>query len=315
MELNIHHEDVGGLFAERNLHRLYCVIRFGKAYEGALSSETTRLRQLYDSNARQNTQEITIDKPVLVWHPDDLGGKTIIITDQELWLVMRYYAYPHLHRYERMDPVKIEWQNLYQVEGGEQDIIALIKSFGRFDQSTPNVEQIVREKGLKRLNLHASGNDCTEDRNHGVPSTRDSNISTDGDLSQSLQKGIENTPLPQQQENVPTKETTGVPGTGILSCPELSELIVSDEIATLLPQLTEEQFGLLKQDLLESGEAINPIVVWQEKNIIIDGHNRIRAIKEIRKENDFDVKYKLRFVNFGNMADATIWVLRNQLVY
>ena len=52
----------------------------------------------------------------------------------------------------------------------------------------------------------------------------------------------------------------------------LENLIVDPEYEEKIPRLSEEEFQLLEQLILEEGRIKDPIVTWN--GIIVDGHNR-----------------------------------------
>ena len=56
----------------------------------------------------------------------------------------------------------------------------------------------------------------------------------------------------------------------------LENLIVDPEFEEKIPRLSEEEFQLLEQLILEEGRIKDPIVTWN--GIIVDGHNRYRIM-------------------------------------
>lgn len=53
------------------------------------------------------------------------------------------------------------------------------------------------------------------------------------------------------------------------------------EFKDLLPPLTPEQRATLKQLIKENGGCINALVVWDEQNILLDGHHRVEIMAEL----------------------------------
>ena len=42
----------------------------------------------------------------------------------------------------------------------------------------------------------------------------------------------------------------------------ISDLIVDEEFESVIPPLTDEEFELLKESILDDGEVYHPLVVW-----------------------------------------------------
>ena len=71
-----------------------------------------------------------------------------------------------------------------------------------------------------------------------------------------------------------------------VGCTCVADIVIDDEFAELCPDLTdEERMGLMVA--LERDGYRDPLVVWQHKCILLDGHNR------------FDV-YQLNHINEGD---------------
>lgn len=83
-------------------------------------------------------------------------------------------------------------------------------------------------------------------------------------------------------------------------------LIVLDELRDLLDTLREEEFAELKRSIEDEGIR-DPIVVWKEKNAIIDGHNR-NKVAVLLGINPPTVEK-----SFPDVNAVKEWMLRNQL--
>ena len=59
----------------------------------------------------------------------------------------------------------------------------------------------------------------------------------------------------------------------------LENLIVDPEFEEKIPRLSEDEFQLLEQLILEEGRIKDPIVTWN--GIIVDGHNRNRILRSV----------------------------------
>ena len=86
----------------------------------------------------------------------------------------------------------------------------------------------------------------------------------------------------------------------------ISDLIIDKEFESVIPALTDEEFELLKESVLNDGEVYHPLVVWN--NIIVDGHHRYKILKEHP-----EVKYRIKERAFENRYEAISWICLNQL--
>jgi len=83
------------------------------------------------------------------------------------------------------------------------------------------------------------------------------------------------------------------------------EIIVDREFQGLVPPLTdEERFGL-EESLLRDG-CLDPLVVWAEQGILLDGHHR----KVICDRHGID--YPTRPLSFDCRDDAKRWIIEHQ---
>lgn len=86
----------------------------------------------------------------------------------------------------------------------------------------------------------------------------------------------------------------------------MRELVIDPVFRDALPRLTEKEFKQLEENILESGEIREPLIVWN--NTIIDGHHRY----EIAKKHP-EIPFKVKQMVFLNQWDAIDWMCRNQL--
>ncbi len=86
----------------------------------------------------------------------------------------------------------------------------------------------------------------------------------------------------------------------------ISDLIIDKEFESVIPPLTDEEFELLKESVLNDGEVYHPLVVWN--NFIVDGHHRYKILKEHP-----EVKYRIKERAFENRYEAISWICLNQL--
>lgn len=81
------------------------------------------------------------------------------------------------------------------------------------------------------------------------------------------------------------------------------ELKIEREFQDLIRPLTEAEFNQLRDNILEAGEAYDPLAVWN--GTLIDGHHRWKIIKEHP-----EIKYKVTQMDFADKWAAFEWVFR-----
>lgn len=86
----------------------------------------------------------------------------------------------------------------------------------------------------------------------------------------------------------------------------MKDLRIDPEFESLIPPLSDEEFKQLRDNILNDGEVLNPIITWQ--GTICDGHNRWKIIKE-----NPGIPYKTYELIFLDRYQAKEWIIRNQL--
>ena len=86
----------------------------------------------------------------------------------------------------------------------------------------------------------------------------------------------------------------------------LEELIIDPEFESVIPPLTELEFDQLRKNILEDKEVFHPIIVWN--NIIIDGHNRYKILKEHKS-----LPFRIRKLDFSDRFKVIAWICKNQI--
>jgi hypothetical protein len=84
-------------------------------------------------------------------------------------------------------------------------------------------------------------------------------------------------------------------------------VIIDPDFKTLLPSKPQDQYEALKEAISIDRKIRNPLVVWKETSILLDGHNRHHISKEL------GIKPPIRRKSFSSREDAKMWVLKNQL--
>lgn len=87
---------------------------------------------------------------------------------------------------------------------------------------------------------------------------------------------------------------------------KLANLIILPELEELLDPLTDEQFRELEHSIKEDGIK-DPILVWEERGIIVDGHNRYTIAKR------HNLPTPTRSKSFADISAVKRWMIRNQL--
>jgi hypothetical protein len=92
-------------------------------------------------------------------------------------------------------------------------------------------------------------------------------------------------------------------GNGVVMAEQLK---IDPEIAALLPPLTREELTELEMKVSVEG-CRDPLVVWKETGILLDGHHRLAICKKYR------LKYLTVELSFPTREQAIQWVIDNQL--
>ena len=83
---------------------------------------------------------------------------------------------------------------------------------------------------------------------------------------------------------------------------------IDPEFEDKIPPIGEDEFKQLRENILTAGEVYEPLVVWDEGNILVDGHNRWKII-----QNNTGITYKVRRASFSDKWAAFEWMYKNQL--
>lgn len=81
---------------------------------------------------------------------------------------------------------------------------------------------------------------------------------------------------------------------------------IDDEFKSLLPPLTDDEFGRLRDEINRHG-CRDKLIVWKEWNILIDGHNRYEICTVL------DLPFETTELSFKGREDVILWIIRNQL--
>ena len=81
---------------------------------------------------------------------------------------------------------------------------------------------------------------------------------------------------------------------------------LDEEFMFLLPPQTVEERAALRQSVIDEGIR-EPLVVWKETGVLVDGHNRFDVAKELKIPCKYVVK------SFKDRAAVIEWIVQNQL--
>lgn len=92
---------------------------------------------------------------------------------------------------------------------------------------------------------------------------------------------------------------------------EKSDIIIDPEFRDKIPHQTDAEFSGLREDILRDGYVRDPLTVWKEENILLDGHHRWDIITENWEllHDQFRIDYR----SLPNRWAAIAWICNNQL--
>ena len=88
-------------------------------------------------------------------------------------------------------------------------------------------------------------------------------------------------------------------------------LIIDPEFRDKIPPMSKEDFDGLRDDIIRDGYVRDPLVVWKEENILLDGHHRWNVIQDNLEL--LGNKYKVDYKSFPDRWAAIAWICANQL--
>ncbi len=83
-------------------------------------------------------------------------------------------------------------------------------------------------------------------------------------------------------------------------------LKIDPEFQHLIADLSDDEFAQLRENILEDGEVLSPIITWN--GFILDGHNRWKIIQE-----NPGIAYRTTPIILQDRYEAIEWILKNQL--
>lgn len=89
---------------------------------------------------------------------------------------------------------------------------------------------------------------------------------------------------------------------------ELSEIRINIDFENLIPKQTAEQFKQLEENVLKDGRVRNPLVVWKDHGVLVDGHHRLRILKAHP-----EIPYTVIEQEFTDEDAVKEWIITNAL--
>jgi len=84
------------------------------------------------------------------------------------------------------------------------------------------------------------------------------------------------------------------------------DFTIDPDFAQLCPPLTDEERMTLEDSLMRQG-CRDPLIIWGEKNILVDGHNRYEICTRLR------IPFHTKTLSFIDRRGARDWIIMNQL--
>lgn len=89
---------------------------------------------------------------------------------------------------------------------------------------------------------------------------------------------------------------------------ELGDIKINIAFENLIPKQTAEQFKQLEENMVSEGRARNPLVVWEGRGVLVDGHHRLRILKAHP-----EIKYSVIEQAFADEDEVKEWIIKNAL--
>jgi hypothetical protein len=85
------------------------------------------------------------------------------------------------------------------------------------------------------------------------------------------------------------------------------QLKIIEEFRNLISPLPKEQKEALKQNIKTYGLR-DPLIVWLEEDVLIDGHNRYDICEELQ------IEPKYVYYSFKDKYDVLSFIIENQII-
>lgn len=88
----------------------------------------------------------------------------------------------------------------------------------------------------------------------------------------------------------------------------LSDIKINYDFENLIPKLTNDQFLRLEENMVAEGRAHDPLLFWEGRDILLDGHNRFRILKAHP-----EITWRPEYVNLPDEDACKEWIVKNAL--
>ena len=85
-----------------------------------------------------------------------------------------------------------------------------------------------------------------------------------------------------------------------------SEIVIDQELKSFIESPSSEELEILEEQIKNDGVR-DPLVVWDEENILIDGHTRLSICKK------HGIEYNVKRLSFPDRDHVLSWMAKNQL--
>lgn len=81
---------------------------------------------------------------------------------------------------------------------------------------------------------------------------------------------------------------------------------IDPEFKKLIPALAPEEYSQLETNIVDDG-CRDPLTVWEEEGLLLDGHNRFEICKR------YGIEHETAYVSLDSRQHAINWIINNQL--
>lgn len=89
---------------------------------------------------------------------------------------------------------------------------------------------------------------------------------------------------------------------------KLSDIKVLPRFRDKIPPQTEEQFKQLEENILTEGRVREPLTLWKDHGVLVDGHHRKRVLDEHP-----EIPFTIDEIEFADEDAVDEWIIKNQL--
>ena len=87
----------------------------------------------------------------------------------------------------------------------------------------------------------------------------------------------------------------------------VDELSVDTKFERLTPA-NDEEFKALEKMIVADGEIHGPIIIWQDQNIVVDGHSRLEILRKHPT-----LPYTIKEIPFQDWQEVIVWIIEHHI--